>query len=171
MRQMFDRLIPFNRHLGLELVELSVGRAVLRIPFRKEYLGDVGKGSVHGGILSTLIDTAGGATASSVLDFGREGGVNTVDMRVDYVRPGRGKGFVATGTAIRKGKRIVVTRVEVHNDEGTLIAIGTATYSIFARDRRAEARWRQALLAEPDTDEGDDTEGGPIPVPPDPDES
>lgn len=133
--EIFNEGIPFNRFLGLRLVELSEGRAVVEVPFREEYIGDVPKHIVHGGVISTLIDVTGGATAFSVLEFPRETSLNTVDMRVDYVRMGRGEKFVATGQVLRKGNRICVTRVEVVNDEGTLVAHGTAAYSIFSGRR------------------------------------
>jgi uncharacterized protein (TIGR00369 family) len=153
IREVFTRGIPFNRFLGVELVSLEPGRAVIEVPFLPDYVGDVPKRIVHGGILSTLIDTAGGATAFSVLDVSRELGVNTIDMRVDYVRPGRGQKFIATGSVIRKGGRIVVTRVEVHNDEGTLIAIGTAAYSIFTSQKR-RLHHQEGVAPEDGDDEG-----------------
>ncbi len=134
VRRFFTDLIPFNQHLKLNLTELDVGRAVIEVPFLPEYVGDSTKQIVHGGVISTLIDVAGGATAFSMLDFPRERSLNTVDMRVDYVRMGRGEKFIATGSVIRKGNRICVTRVEVTNDDGTLIAHGTAAYSIFSGD-------------------------------------
>lgn len=132
IRRFFNDAIPFNRFLQLRLVELETGRAVVEVPFRPEYVGDIGKNIIHGGVISTLIDVTGGATAFSVLDFPRETSLNTVDMRVDYIRMGRGQAFRATGTVLRKGNRICVTRIEVTSDENLLIAHGTATYSIFS---------------------------------------
>ena len=54
----------------------------------------------------------------------------TVDLRVDYLRPGVGERFTASGTVMRSGRRIAVTRMEFHNDEGTLVAVGTGTYIV-----------------------------------------
>lgn len=133
--QFFNEGIPFNVHLGLRIIEIDNGRAVVEVPFRPEYVGDAPKNIVHGGVISTLIDVTGGATAFSVLEPTRELSINTIDMRVDYVRMGRGKRFIATGSVIRKGSRICVCRVEVVNDEGTLIAHGTGAYTIFKAER------------------------------------
>jgi uncharacterized protein (TIGR00369 family) len=134
----FQEEIPFNRQLGMVVDEIEPGRAVVSLPFRPEFVGDVSKGIVHGGVISTLIDATGGATAFSVLDVERgETSLNTVDMRVDYLRMGRGERFIATGTVIRKGNRICVTRIEVTNDEGVMVALGTAAYTIFSQDGRA----------------------------------
>ena len=60
----------------------------------------------------------------------REWEMATIDLRVDYLRPGRGKYFIATARIVRQGKRIAVTHMELHNDEGKLIATGGAAYVI-----------------------------------------
>jgi uncharacterized protein (TIGR00369 family) len=56
--------------------------------------------------------------------------LGTIDLRVDYLRPGLGESFDASGTVIRTGKRVVVTRMEMHDDRDRLIAVGTGTYII-----------------------------------------
>jgi len=135
IKEIFNEGIPFNKFLGLRVIEIERGRVVAEIPFRRpQYVGDTGKSIVHGGVISTLIDATGGAVAFTMLDFDRgETSLNTVDMRVDYVRMGRGERFLATGTVIRKGNRICVTRTEVTDDDGHLVAHGTAAYTIFSR--------------------------------------
>jgi len=50
-------------------------------------------------------------------------------MRVDFLRPGLGVEFVATGTVLRVGRKVAVTRMELHNDEDSLIAVATGAYS------------------------------------------
>jgi uncharacterized protein (TIGR00369 family) len=56
--------------------------------------------------------------------------VGTIDLRIDYLRPGRGRTFTATGRVMRAGKRVAVTRMELHNAEAVLIAVGTGTYMV-----------------------------------------
>jgi uncharacterized protein (TIGR00369 family) len=56
--------------------------------------------------------------------------LGTIDMRVDYLRPGIGEWFDASGTVIRTGKRVAVTRMEMRDDQDRLIAVGTGTYII-----------------------------------------
>ena len=58
------------------------------------------------------------------------GKLGTIDLRVDYLRPGRGKYFIATARIVRKGSRIAVTHMELHNDEGELISTGGAAYVV-----------------------------------------
>jgi uncharacterized protein (TIGR00369 family) len=56
--------------------------------------------------------------------------VATIDLRVDYLRPGRGKHFVASAKVVRLGNRIAVTHMELVNDEGELISTGAAAYVV-----------------------------------------
>ena len=54
----------------------------------------------------------------------------THSLRVDYLRPGLGGTFSAKGFVLRAGRKVAVTRMELHNDEDSLIAVGTGAYSI-----------------------------------------
>jgi uncharacterized protein (TIGR00369 family) len=56
--------------------------------------------------------------------------MGTVDMRVDYLRPGRGERFIATAKVIRGGAKLAVCRMELHNEKGDHIAFGTGTYML-----------------------------------------
>jgi len=56
--------------------------------------------------------------------------IGTIDIRVDYLRPGLGAYFIATGSTLRTGNKVSVTRMELHNDKGILIAVGTGTYVV-----------------------------------------
>ncbi|MFM5687316.1 thioesterase family protein, partial [Aeromonas caviae] len=56
--------------------------------------------------------------------------LGTIDLRVDYLRPGRGNEFIATAHIIRAGSKVAVARMELHNEEGTHIAFGTGTYLV-----------------------------------------
>ena len=56
--------------------------------------------------------------------------MGTIDMRVDYLRPGRGERFVASGSLLRAGNKVAVARVELHNESNLHIASATATYMV-----------------------------------------
>ena len=56
--------------------------------------------------------------------------MGTIDMRVDYLRPGRGERFTATSSLLRAGNKVAVARVELHNQQRDYIATATATYLI-----------------------------------------
>src|SRR5678816_271703 len=60
LRQIMEELIPFNKHLGLRVLESRRSSVRLSLPFREEFIGDPMRRALHGGVLSTLADTAGG---------------------------------------------------------------------------------------------------------------
>ena len=59
-----------------------------------------------------------------------ENRLGTVDLRIDYLRPGRGQSFIAKSWILRRGYVIAVTRMELRNDEQKLIAVGTGTFVV-----------------------------------------
>jgi len=137
----FEERIPFNRLLGFEIEFDSNHTAKLLFGMRPELIGNFLRGTLHGGVISSSLDVAGGLSAflglfdESPIHSFKEGSeyfsrLGTVDLRVDYLRPGLGKSFCATSAVVRAGKRIAVSRMELRNDSDTLIAIGTGTYSI-----------------------------------------
>ncbi|MCP4323943.1 MAG: thioesterase family protein, partial [Alteromonadales bacterium] len=56
--------------------------------------------------------------------------LSTIDLRTDFLRPGRGKQFIVTARIIRSGSKVAVARMEMHNEEGEHIAFGTGTYMV-----------------------------------------
>ena len=60
----------------------------------------------------------------------RLGNVGTIDLRIDYLRPGLGRYFIATGSILRAGNKVAVTRMELRNDEDAHIAVGTGAYLV-----------------------------------------
>jgi len=134
MQRVMEEYIAFNKLLGLKIESYDRDAAKLRFAMRPELVGNPTRQILHGGVISATLDVAGGfAIMLSVLgerpvtptSFPN---VGTIDLRVDYLRPGRGKHFIATARIVRKGKRIAVTHMELHNDAGELIATGGAAY-------------------------------------------
>lgn len=131
--------IPFNQLLGVTLESVSPAGAEMFIPHRPELVNNPFSGVLHGGVISGVLDVTGGFAALAALVF-EEGldtqeaiferfvGFGTVDLRVDYLRPGRGETFVSSATVMRSGRRIAVTRMEFVNEEGLLLSTGTGTY-------------------------------------------
>jgi uncharacterized protein (TIGR00369 family) len=60
----------------------------------------------------------------------RFGRVSTIDLRVDFLRPGTGMTFTATARTLRTGNKVAVTRTELTNETGELIAVGTGSYTV-----------------------------------------
>ena len=128
-----EEFSPFNRLLGLKGESIEPGRVVLLLPVREAFEGDPRRPALHGGVISSLIDTAGGAAAWSVLEHGES--VSTVDLRVDYLEPaGLEAPLRAEAELVRRGNRVCHVKVSV--TQGTrLVADGRAVYNIH-RGRR-----------------------------------
>lgn len=131
--------IPFNRVIGVTLESMSPSGATMVVDHRDELTNNPMSGILHGGVISSILDVVGGLSALSAILFDRDLdeldeilGVfvkfGTVDLRVDYLRPGLGERFTASGTVMRSGRRLAVTRMEFQNQDGTLLATGTGTY-------------------------------------------
>ena len=131
--------IPFNHQLGLRVDEFGPDQVTVSFDMRPELVGNFATGVLHGGVISATLDLVGGLTAlGSVLALARPASMEevgeifsrfgTIDLRIDYLRPGAGDAFVARGATLRAGRRVAVTRMELHNDAGVLVAVGTGTY-------------------------------------------
>jgi uncharacterized protein (TIGR00369 family) len=131
LRHVMEELIPFNRHVGLKAIDIERGRARFEIPFRPELVGDPLRQSLHGGVISMLADATGGAAAWSSLDEPRAR-VSTIDIRIDYLRPGRQETLVAEASVVRVGKRVAVTDIRLFHPSAPAdtIATGKAVYNI-----------------------------------------
>jgi len=134
--RILEQHVPFNRLLGIQGELARDGKAVLLLPVRPEFTGDPRRPALHGGVVSTLIDTAGGAAAWSALEAGES--VSTVDLRIDYLEPGAPSGapLRAEAELVRKGNRVCHVRIAVTQDQ-VLVAEGRGVYNIHRR--RVEA--------------------------------
>ena len=130
LKRFFDEKIPFNRLLGIEIVELSRGRATLAIPFRETLIGDPARPALHGGVISALADTCGGAAVWSVL--GDRDRVSTIDLRVDYLRPGKPEELRCLGEVQRVGNRVGVAQISLFHpsDPDATVAEAKGVYSV-----------------------------------------
>lgn len=133
--------IPFNRTIGLEPVSLADDCCKFSLKMRDDLVGNWLQGILHGGVIATALDVAGGAMAMIAAwrrlheaDVPKNerpqklSKLGTIDMRVDYLQPGKGSEFKITSTLLRIGNKVAVTRMEFHNEENVLIAVGTGTY-------------------------------------------
>lgn len=141
VKNVFEQQLPFHRLIGLEIPCYDNGKIEMKIAMKPELVGNVMQGILHGGVTATMLDVAGGMIVfSDVLenmdDLSEEAvrkrlqTLGTIDLRIDYLRPGRGDEFTATATVIRTGNKVAVARMELHNEKGDHIAFGTGTYMV-----------------------------------------
>jgi uncharacterized protein (TIGR00369 family) len=125
----FETGIPFNRFLGVRVEGLTEGEAFLRIPFKDELIGDFRRPALHGGVTSALVDAAGGLAVWSTLADGAT--VSTIDLRVDYLRPGLEADLFCKAEVMRIGNRVGVSTMSVHQgDPSAPIAEARGVYNI-----------------------------------------
>ncbi len=131
LRQLMEEFIPFNRHLGIKITEVKPGRAHLSLPFREHFVGDPLRPALHGGVLSTMADVAGGMAVwtNSVDPRAR---VSTIDLRVDYLRPARLETLDAIAIVVRQGNRVGVADVKLFHPSrpDEVIATGKGVYNV-----------------------------------------
>jgi len=135
------RYPPFLEFLGLTIETMDTDNIYIKLAMRDELCGYPGDEALHGGVIAAMIDIIGGTVVAWKLLKETKGqslqeqakrfrNMSTVDLRVDYLRPGKGKIFTATASVLRTGKKLAVTRMELHNEEKRLIAVGTGTYTV-----------------------------------------
>ncbi len=136
-------MLPFNKVLGIniDLLDYETGNAVTSFNMKQDLIGNPVAGILHGGVTASVIDLTGGLSAllscaryhqNKPLDVIEKKLISsaTIDMRVDYLRPGRGTSFKCLSRVIRAGSRIVVAKIDLYNETDVRIATGTATYLI-----------------------------------------
>jgi len=141
LADIYENRMPFDLLLGVKVEHLSMEKVGVKIEMREELIGNFVRRSLHGGVISAILDLTGGLIASVELlnnlggkdidEVGRRlARVGTIDLRVDYLRAGKGAHFIASGSTLRKGNKVAVVRTEMTNDKDSLIAAGTGTYLI-----------------------------------------
>lgn len=123
--------VPHNRALGLALESIDGRKVTLRLPYREDLVGDPTTGVLHGGVITTLLDSTAGCAVMLAQSSPRR--VATLDLRIDYMRPAtRGLDVIAVGECFHTTKNVAFFRaVAHHGDEEKLIATATGTFAIF----------------------------------------
>ena len=133
--------IPFNKTLGLHLTDFNEDFVILAFSMKEYLIGNFMQGILHGGVISSVLDMAGGAAA--MLTYATNNNTlpleelsahlskaSTVNLYVDFLRPGKGNAFSVKSSVLRSGKKISVAKMEMRNDADVLIATGSGTYLI-----------------------------------------
>ncbi len=141
LAELFEQRITFNRTLGLKVLALAQGAPQLRFEMRPELVGHFLYGRLHGGVISATLDAMAGLALMVALGekhcdesaeqvMHRFTRLGTIDLRVDYLRPGVGRHFVASAQVMRLGGRVGSVQMRLVNDEGELVATGSAAYML-----------------------------------------
>lgn len=131
-KQLAEELIPFNKWLGVQALRIAPGDVSLAVPWREELIGDPIRQALHGGVISTLADATGGLCVWTALENPATSRLSTVDLRVDYLRPGRRETLVAAATAIRIGAKLGWADIKLYHpsSERELVATARGVFAI-----------------------------------------
>jgi len=125
--------MPYAKHLAMEFIDGGEGWARLRMRYQDE--NSTAMKALHGGAISSLIDTTGAMAAWTTAEiatpkyFG-----STVGINVNYLSGAIGEDIIAEGRILKRGKEIIYTDVRVTNEQGKLLAQGSVTYRIVERN-------------------------------------
>ncbi|HLV76352.1 MAG TPA: PaaI family thioesterase [Marinobacter sp.] len=115
------------RELGLTATEAGQGYLVMELPYSDRIIGNPDTGVIHGGAITTLMDTASGSVMICALDEFEL--CPTLDLRVDYMRPAEPeKPVFARAEAYRVTRNIIFTRCEAYQEGGETIANCVGTF-------------------------------------------
>ena len=141
LTKLFEELIVFNRTLGLRVTDIAPAGAAARVEMRPELIGHFTHHRLHGGVISATLDAMGGLAVMAAIGarhmnepidarMARFSKLGTIDLRVDYLRPGIGPHFTANAEVMRLGSRVASTRMQFLDAEGRLLSIGSAAYIV-----------------------------------------
>lgn len=116
----------FRQLLGYKLSEWRDGEAVMKLTIGPRHLNR--SGILHGGVLTTLVDTAGGYAGCYCAKPGHVRLAVTVSITTHFLAQAKGGALTATARVRGGGKRIFVASVDIHDAAGTLVAIGEGVY-------------------------------------------
>lgn len=126
----FIAAIPYSRALGMQLEALEDGAAVISMPYDPRFVGDPQTGVIHGGAVSALMDTCGGAAVMSHPTGAA--GTATIDLRIDYMRPARpGDRIVARAECYHVTRSVAFVRATAHDgDPARPVAAATGAFTL-----------------------------------------
>jgi uncharacterized protein (TIGR00369 family) len=135
--------IPFNQLLGLRMGDITSDGVHMHFSMKKEFIGNYFYGILHGGVISSVLDMVGGvaimlAAIQKCPEKNLEemasiiGKASTINLHIDYIRPGKGEDFIAKAHLMHSGNKISFARMELYNEENTLIASGSGAYRVGA---------------------------------------
>jgi uncharacterized protein (TIGR00369 family) len=119
---------PFLAGLGVVFDRYDPDDVVLRLPFRADLTND---GTFfHGGVVATVIDTAGAAAAWSNHDFDKGSRASTIAMSIQYVGAAKRSDLVCHARTVRRGRELTFTEITATDADGAVVAHAVQTYRI-----------------------------------------
>ena len=141
LKSIFEEKIVFNQLLGFKVTRIEAAQVSARIDMQPSLVGHFGYNRVHGGVISACLDALGGLAVMAALGarhldetpaqrLHRFGRLGTIDLRIDFLRPGIGAHFDMRASVLRLGSRVASTRMEFLGADGELLSTGAGAYIV-----------------------------------------
>ena len=139
LHDIYEEKILFNQWMGLKVESVKATGIVASLVMKPELVGHYAYHRIHGGVISAVLDATGSLAVMAALGakhmdepmakrlerFARH---STIDLRIDFLRPGIGDSFKVHAEAMRVGARVGNARMEFLSADGKLLSTGTAAY-------------------------------------------
>ncbi|MBT9464282.1 thioesterase family protein [Hydrogenophaga sp.] len=141
LKELFEEKIVFNNVLGLKITAITPEKVAGRIEMKPQLIGHYSHNRIHGGVISACLDAMGGLACIAAIGarhmdeeplqrLQRFSKLGTIDLRIDYLRPGIGEHFELRAEVMRLGSRVASTRMEFLGADGKLLSTGAGAYIV-----------------------------------------
>lgn len=130
--------LPHGKEIGMRVYSEEKGKALVSIPYDPRLIGDPETGVIHGGVVTTLLDSGCGIAAIS--KTGLVGNIATLDLRIDYMRPSKpGRAIKADCECYRVTRSVAFARGVAYDDDPS-DPVATAAGAFMITRNRAQGR-------------------------------
>lgn len=127
--------------LGISIILVERDSALLQLPYSDRIIGDPETGTVHGGVVTTLMDSAAGCAVLSVTPEGYT--IATLDLRIDYLQPAiAGQDMRGFAECYKRTRNLAFVRgIAYHEDRSNPIANFAACFMSRAGNLMPGMEW------------------------------
>ena len=133
---------PFNQYLGIRVDRMEGGEAEASIDLATQHTNN--RGVAHGGVVSSLLDSAMGAAVISAIP--KEWWCATTGLSIQFIAGAREGTLTATGRVDRRGRAVAFVRGEAHDASGALVATAQGTWHLWPHKPEMEKRDREDFV-------------------------
>ena len=128
--------VPHCRELGIRVVDLAPGTMTMALAYQERLIGNPETGFLHGGVITTLVDTVSGMAVLAALR--KLVAIATLDLRIDYLKPATPKReLLARAECYKTTRQIAFTRCTAYHEPSDPIASCVGAFMIGSSARSA----------------------------------